>query len=188
MTDIDNTPATDNNTPTSDTTPVTAPEAAAVKVARKPGLPRTCKCIVTGATKMVRPEVLDKRVARYGSVAALEASYVCTESKQALREGKSVDQIRAEYKAAHADAVIPTVDVPQAVIDEIMKKVAKKSEDTTPTAAGDVTATAAGDTTPVAASASKKSAKKSHKVTDAAPAADAPVADAAPVTEEPTAS
>ena len=122
------------------------------KQPRQPGKPRSCSCIVTGATKMVRPEVLEKRIQAYGGDAAKQAAnYVCTESKQLLREGKSVEQIRSEYVASHPDAVVPVAAVPVDVLEKLLKVKPTKSE---------VTVTSGGETVAKQAKKAVKSASK----------------------------
>ena len=53
------------------------------------------RCVVNGTWYAVRPDVLEKRVEKYGSDKTLRATYVSRDAKRMLREGKTVEQIRA---------------------------------------------------------------------------------------------
>lgn len=57
------------------------------------------RCAVSGIVTGCRPDVFDKRVEKYGSAEAMANAYVCSEAKRALRQGKSIDEIRADSKA-----------------------------------------------------------------------------------------
>ncbi len=75
--------------------------------------------IVTGEILGCRSEIYQQRVERAGSEEELERTYVGRNTKQLLREGKTVDEIRASLNLTDMEPV------PQDVIDNILAKKAK---------------------------------------------------------------
>lgn len=52
------------------------------------------QCVVSGKVVSVRPDIYNQRVEKFGSEEVMLKSYISSESKRLLREGKSVDEIR----------------------------------------------------------------------------------------------
>jgi hypothetical protein len=83
------------------------------------------KCIVSGKEVNVSPKTFTDRAQKYGvSEDALKVGYVSRESKRLLREGKTVDEIRA---ASGVD-VSTLAAVPQDVLDKVLAKKKVKKE------------------------------------------------------------
>lgn len=88
---------------------------------------RTVKCIVSGVETACRPEILEKRIQKYGDEATLRANYVCNAAKAQLRAGKSVEEIRKGAQLAGAD-VTGLVDVPAAILEKYAPKSKKAAK------------------------------------------------------------
>jgi hypothetical protein len=88
------------------------------------------KCVVTGLEKGVRPAIYNKRIEKYGSEEELLRSYVSNEGKQLLREGLTVDEIRAQVDTANDDTLIPAADLVDLVASVTTKKASKKKANT----------------------------------------------------------
>jgi len=59
--------------------------------------------VVTGQVLAVRPAVLESRIQKAGSKDKLLSTYIGRDTKRMLREGKTVEQIRADLKVDDSD-------------------------------------------------------------------------------------
>lgn len=75
------------------------------------------KCVISGKEVNVSPKVFSDRATKYGVQAdSLKSAYVSRESKRLLREGKTVDEIRATSGIAGLNPV------DQAILDSVLVK------------------------------------------------------------------
>jgi len=89
------------------------------------------KCVVTGKTKAVRPDVYEQRVKKYGSEDDMLQNYISRDAKRLLRDGKSVDDIRKELGVDATAAGLPdATSIADAVSKIIEKPNPKKSSST----------------------------------------------------------
>lgn len=78
-------------------------------------------CIITGKECFVRPDVLQKRIEKYGSEERLNQLYICREAASLLKEGRAVQEVR---KLLGSDL---TAEVPQEALDMIKEAAGKKT-------------------------------------------------------------
>ena len=84
------------------------------------------RCVISGLTLSVRPDVYDQRIAKFGSEEALLAGYVSNASKKMLREGLSVTEIRTKAGTVNVKS-LPSVSELEDVIKRVTEKKAKKA-------------------------------------------------------------
>ena len=83
------------------------------------------RCAVSGIETGCRPDVFEARVKKYGSVEALNRSYVCSAAKRMLREGLTVAEIRLKSNKGD-DTSLPTAEELKTIISAIVDKPAAK--------------------------------------------------------------
>ena len=84
------------------------------------------RCVVSGETYGVQPKVFDERAVKAGSPEELLRTYVGRDAKRLLRDGLSVDQIRAKFGANEAD--LPTADELATIVAKITCKGNQKAK------------------------------------------------------------
>jgi hypothetical protein len=102
-------------------------ESAHTATQEKPSLPHTIRCVVTGQSKGVRPDVLQTRIDKAGSLEALQASYLSADARRMLREGMTVQQIRDITRKSNPKDPVPNTPVPASVIQEYIDKTTRVS-------------------------------------------------------------
>lgn len=88
------------------------------------------RCAVSGIVTGCRPDVYAKRLAKAGSVEALNATYVSSFAKRELRAGKTIEQIRSGL-SAEARATLPAEASLADVIAKVVSKKAPKMSNST---------------------------------------------------------